>query len=48
MKNSSTLCLQVPKSSMKNSSDCIPTLTTKRITFVHNHACRSIPNICCH
>ena len=35
-------------SSMKNSSDCIPTLTTERIMFVHNHACRSIPNICCH
>ena len=35
-------------SSMKNSSDCIPTLITKRITFVHNHACCSIPNIYCH
>ena len=35
-------------SCMKNSSDCIPTLTTEKITFVHKHACRSIPNICCH
>ena len=34
--------------SMKNSSDCIPTPTTERITFVHNHACRSIPNMYCH
>ena len=27
---------------VKNSSVCIPTPTTKRITFVHNHVCRSI------
>ena len=33
---------------VKKFSDCIPTLTIKRLTFIHNHACRSIPNICCY
>ena len=32
-------------SSVKNSSDCIPTLTNEKITFIHSHTCRSIPNI---
>ena len=32
-------------SAIKNSSDCIPTLTTKRITFIYNYASRLISNI---
>ena len=35
-------------SSVKNLSDCIPTLTTERIMFIYNNACYSIPNICCY
>ena len=35
-------------SSMKKFSDCIHTFTTERITFVHNHTCRLIHNICYH